>query len=173
MNEFLQELAKETLNVYAIAFVIFWLLVVIFLRKPAFQWLDNQIGQITAELDTARQLRAEAESSLSDVKNKQIQAEKDAKEIIEMAKNQAEAMRKQAASELAATLERQQQLAADRIRLAEMKAVDAIRSKAVSLGMEMARQILFEKISGDNAMRLIEGSIEDAAAFSDSKAKAG
>jgi F-type H+-transporting ATPase subunit b len=165
MNEFLQELAHEHSNIYAIAFIIFWALVLIFGRKPLFQWLDGEIAKITAELTTARDLRAEAEAALADMKEKQLLAEKDARMIVEMAKKQVADMRKQAEEDLASTLERQKQMSAERIRMAEERAVSAIRAEAVKLGMELARKTLVEDLSAQEASVLVERAIADVPAF--------
>ncbi len=165
MSEFLHEFASEHGNIYTAAFIIFWTLVLIYGRKPGLRWLDSEIGKITSELNTARELRAEAEAALAEVKVKQAQAEKEAREIVDMARNQATAMRKQADAELAATLERQQQLAADRIKIAEIKAVDAIRSEAVKLGMELARRVLTDDLTQNEASTLIERGITDISAL--------
>ncbi|MDD3371890.1 MAG: hypothetical protein PHE27_08725 [Alphaproteobacteria bacterium] len=162
MMEFIEEIAHEPEKVYAISFCIFWALIIIYLRKPVFRWLDGEIAKITVELNTARELRAEAEAALADVKVKQIMAEKEAREIVDMARKQAASMRQQADDELAATLARQKQLASERIRMAEAKAIDAVRSEAVKIGMELARKTLTQDLSDDEAKVLVERSIADA-----------
>lgn len=167
----MKEWLQDPMNAYAVAFVAFWLMVYVFGRKPGLQWLDGEIAKIGAELKTARELRAEAEGALSECKAKQAQAESEARMILEMAKEQVEAMRKQADAELAATLSRQQNLATERIRLAEEKAVNAVRDEAIRMGMDMARKTLTENLAEADATRLLERAIEDIPAFGKAKSK--
>ncbi len=157
----MKEWLHEPLNVYAVSFVLFWVLVYVVIRKPALQWLDGEIAKIGAELTTARSLRAEAEAALTECKTKQAQAEKEAAMILEMAKSQAEEMRKRAEADMAATIARQQSMSAERIRMAEEKAISAVRNEAVRLGMEIARKKLSESLSGNNADKLIDSAIDD------------
>jgi len=137
----------------------------IFVRKPALLWLDNQIAAISAELARAHELRAEAEAALVDCKVKQAQAEEEAKMILKMAKEQAEAMRKKADDDLATLVVRQKQLATERIRLAQEKAVEMVRFEAVRIGMEMARKTLSEELSDADRSRLFDHALEDVPAI--------
>ena len=161
MNEALQ----DPMNIYAIAFVIFVALAYFLGRKPALQWIDGEIGKISAELDTARQLRAEAEAALADCKAKQTAAENEVQMILHMAKQETESLRKQAEVDLAVTLERQQQLATERIRIAQSEAVASVRDAAIALGMELARKTLTENLSQGDAAKLVEQAIADAPAL--------
>jgi F-type H+-transporting ATPase subunit b len=165
----MNELLQDPMNVYAVAFVIFVVLAYRLLRKPSAQWLDSEIAKITAELNTAHELRAEAEAALADCKAKQSQAEREAQVIVSMAKQQAEAMRKQADADLASMLTHQQQLATERIRLAEDKAVKAVREAAITMGMDLARTTLAEKLSNADATKLIEEAINDIPALKKAK----
>jgi F-type H+-transporting ATPase subunit b len=161
MKEFIQ----NPVNIYTIAFIIFAALAYIFLRKPLVQWIDGEIAKITAELNMAHDLRAEAEAALEECKSKQAQAERDAQVIVSMARQQAEAMRKRADAELETTLARQQQLATERIHYAQERAVSAVRDAAITMGMELARKTLTQDLSEADAAKLIEQAINDIPAF--------
>ncbi len=165
MIEWIEEFFQETANIYAVAFVAFWVLIYAVVRKPFLQWLDGEIGKISAELNTAHSLRAEAEAMLEDCKAKQAQAERDAQRIVQMAKQQAETMRQRADAELEASLKHQQHMAAERIQLAQNAAVNAVREAAISMGMEMARRMLTEKLSEADAARLVEEAIDEVPAL--------
>ncbi|MFA5040520.1 MAG: hypothetical protein WC464_02670 [Bdellovibrionales bacterium] len=171
MIELLEEFIHETANIYAIAFVIFWVLIYLYVRKPIFQWLDGEIEKISAELNTAHDLRAEAEAVLEDCKTKQAQAERDAQMIVKMAKQQAETMRQHADAELEASLKHQQQMAAERIQLAQNNAVNAVREAAVTMGVELARKMLTEKLSESDAAKLVEEAIDEIPALKKAKGK--
>lgn len=161
----MNELMQDPMFFYAIALVLFLALAYRFGRKPTLQWIDGEIAKISSELDAARQLRAEAEAALADCKAKQTRAESEAQLILQMAKKEAAEMRRLADVELASTLEHQQQLATDRIRMAQEEAIAAVRSAAISLGMDMARKTLTEKLSDSDATRLVEHAIADIPAI--------
>jgi len=138
----MNNLIQDPMFLYAIAFFIFLALAFRFGRKPALAWIDGEIAKIRVELDAARQLRAEAEAALADCKAKQIRAEADAKAIIETAQQQVLAMRQQAETDLTAFLTRHENLAAERIRVAEAQAVADVRAAAIDLAMSLARKTL-------------------------------
>ncbi len=157
---------------YAIAFVIFLALAFKFGRKPLVGWLDAEIEKIRAELDHARRLRAEAEATLADCRAKQAAAQADADAIVAHAKKQVEQMRKQAELDLAASLRRNEQLAAERIHLAEVEAVAEVRAAAVDMAMALARKALAEDMAPEDAAKLADQAIADIAKIKAVKGKA-
>lgn len=165
MMEHVEELLREPVFFYAVAFVIFWAIIYRFARKPALKWIDAEIEKISAELTTAHELRAEAEAALAESKAKQATAEKEATVIVEMAKKEAEAMRKHAEANLQAMLERQHHLATERIRIAQDNAVTAVRNAAIDMAMDMARKNLSGNLSEADAARLVEEAIADVPAL--------
>jgi len=168
----MKDLMQNPMFFYAIAFIIFIALAYRFGRKPATDWLDAEIAQIRAELDSARQLRAEAEAALADGKEKQARAEADAQSILANAKHQVEAMRKQAEIDLAAAMSRHQQLAAERIRLAESDAIADVRVAAVQAAMSIARKTLSENLSEADAAKLVDQALAEIPALKAAKPKA-
>ncbi|MDD3029759.1 MAG: hypothetical protein PHS57_05725, partial [Alphaproteobacteria bacterium] len=84
---------SNPVNTYAVAFALFVALSYFFIRKPLLRWIDSEIAKISTELNTARELREEAEAALAECKVKQEQAERESKMILKMAQEQAEAMR--------------------------------------------------------------------------------
>jgi F-type H+-transporting ATPase subunit b len=163
---------KDPMVFYAIAFFIFLALAVRFGRKPALGWIDGEIAKIRVELDQARQLRAEAEATLVECQAKQARAEADAQEILTSARNQAEQLRRKAEADLAAYLKRQEQLASERIRLAETEAVATVRAAAIDEAMAIARKTLAENMPEADSARLISQAVADIPALKDAKAKA-
>lgn len=170
LHELIQELLHEAVFYYAVAFVIFWALIYRFASKPALKWIDGEIEKISAELATAHELRAEAEAALAESKGKQAKAEKEAKVIIEMAKKEAEAMRKHAETNLETILNRQQQLATERIRIAQDNAIAVVRAAAIDMAMDIARKNLSDHLSDDDAARLVEEAIAEIPALKTKKA---
>ena len=167
----MSNLMQDPMFFYGVAFVIFIALAYMFGRKPALGWIDGEIAKIRAELDQSRALRAEAEAALADCKKKQAQAEADARQIVATAREQVEAMRKQAEIDLAASMARQEQLAAERIHMAEAEAVADVRAAGVELAMQMARKALSENMSDADATKLIDQAIADLPALNKPNAK--
>jgi F-type H+-transporting ATPase subunit b len=168
----MKSLIQDPMAVYAIALIIFLALAFVYGRKPALGWIDGEIAKIRAELDRASQLRAEAEAALADCKARQAKAEIDARTIVTLAQQQVEAMQKQAETDLAASLKRQEQLAAERIRMAEAEAVAEVRAAAVALAMTLARKNLMENMPDAVSGNLIDKAIAEIPALDRGKAKA-
>ena len=164
------EMMHHPVFFYAIAFFLFLAVAYRLGRKPIVQWLDSEIAKIGAELEAARQLRAEAETALQECKAKQADAEAEAVRIVEMAKKQAVALRKKAEDELEELLTRQRKMAEDRIEIAKIEAIETIREATVSIGMEMARKTLGDTLQADEASRLIDQAIADVPALKTAKA---
>jgi len=163
---------QNPMYIYAVAFVIFLALAFKFGRKPALDWIDGEIAKIRSELDSARALRAEAEAALAECKAKQARAEADAKSIVANAQQQVEAMRKKAESDLATSLARHSQLAAERIRMAEADAIADVRAAAINAAMDIARKKLTDNLSDADAARLVDQAIADIPAMKAAKPKA-
>jgi F-type H+-transporting ATPase subunit b len=154
-------LIQDPMISYAVAFIIFMALAFVYGRKPALAWIDGEIAKIRHELDHANQLRTEAEAALAACKEKQAQAEVDAKAIVTMAQLQVDTMRAQAEKDLASSLERQQQLASERIRMAESEAIADVRAAAIDLAMSLARKTLASGLTDSDAARLIDQAIAE------------
>lgn len=168
MNEQLQ----NPMFFYAIAFGIFLALVYVYGRKPMLNWIDGEIAKIRVELDQARELHAEAESTLADCKAKQARAEAEAEAILSRAHQQAAEMRKKTEADIAAFITRHEQLASERIRMVEAEAVADVRAAAIDLAMAMARKTLTENLPEAEAAKLISHAISDIPALKATKAKA-
>lgn len=168
----MNDLMQDPMVIYAITFFIFLALAYRYGRKPALGWIDGEIAKIRIELDQARELRVEAEATLADCKAKQAQAEADAKAILNTAKEHAETLRKRAETDLAAFLTRQEKLASERIRLAEVEAVADVRAAAIDLAMSLARKTLTDNMSDNDAAKLVAQAIGDIPSLKGTKAKA-
>jgi len=146
---------------YAIAFLLFWVCLGVFGRKPLLAWMDGEISKISAELESARKLRAEAEAALDECKAKQAKAEREAKHIVDMARREVEDLRARSDADLVAYVEHQQRMASERIRRAESEAVDLVRNTAIDLGMSMARKMLSEGVAEADMNSLVDSAISD------------
>lgn len=123
--------------------------------------LDERGAKIRRDLDEARRLRSEAEALLAEYKKKQADAAREAGEILQHARDEAELFRKEAAVNLTASLGRRERMALDKIAQAEIQAVAEVKSQAVDLAVAAARRILEQQMAGPRAGSLIDQSIAE------------
>jgi F-type H+-transporting ATPase subunit b len=168
MSDFMQ----DPMFFYSIALVIFLGIAYRYARKPLLGWLDGEILKIKAELDQARKLRAEAEATLAEYKIKQTVAMSEAEAIVRHAKEEALRLRARAESDLKAALERHEQQAMERIRLAEAEAMAAVRTAAIDTAMTMARSALSSQLDEATSARLTDQAITEIAKAKTAKEKA-
>jgi F-type H+-transporting ATPase subunit b len=142
-----------------IAFVIF----VVATARPIWRALatalDARAARIKAEIDEAAKLREEAKSLLASYQRKQREAAREAAEIVARAKAEAESMRRKAADDLAATLQRREQMAMDRISQAEVQALQQVRNAAVDVAAAATRKLLAERLDPERAAKLIDQAL--------------
>ena len=99
------EFFREPESWVAVSFVLFVGLLV-YLKVPAMlaSMLDERSAKIARELAEARKLREEAQSLLTSYQKKRTEAEKDAADIIDLARKEAESYTAEARRKLAETL---------------------------------------------------------------------
>lgn len=123
--------------------------------------LDDRAEAIRSELEEARRLRDEAQELLADYQKKAMEAETEAKVIIEEAKREAEAIGAEARRALQENLERRTRLAEEKIARAEAQAVAEVRAAAVDKALAAAETVLKGRVSGDLAGSLVDQGIRD------------
>jgi len=144
----------------AIAFVLFAALLV-YLKVPAMlaRMLDERSVKIAGELAEARKLREEAQALLASYQKKRAEAEKDAADIVDLAKKEAEAYAAEARRKLAETLERRTKQAEQKISQAEATAIKEVRTVATDIAIAAASQLAGEAVKGAKGDGLIAESI--------------
>jgi F-type H+-transporting ATPase subunit b len=145
----------------AVAFLIFVALVSRPIIKAVNKILDERSAKIRQDLEEARRLRSEAEALLAEYKKKQQDAAREAGDILQHAREEAELFRKEAATNLTAALARRERMALDKITQAEAQAVAEVRSQAVDLAVAAAQRILEQQMAGPKAASLIDQSIAE------------
>ncbi|HEX5006776.1 MAG TPA: ATPase [Hyphomonadaceae bacterium] len=146
----------------ALGLVIF-LVVVFIMVKPhtaIAKSLDDRSAKISSELDNAAALRKEAEAKLADAERRQAEAEASAKEIVEIARREAEQLAKDASTALNERIKLREKLAEERIARAEAEAVRDVRLAAVDTASKAAAQILTETLVGKAADDHFAASLE-------------
>jgi len=146
----------------ALAFFVF-VGIILYLKVPGLivAALDKRADDIRRELDEARRLREEAQAILADYERKQRDAEKEAAEIIALAKLEAEALAVETRERLQAQLERRTKLAEDKIARAEEQATNEVRALAVDVAIRVAEKMIEKKMTPAAAGKLIEKNITD------------
>ena len=144
----------------AVAFVLFVALL-IYLKAPAkiAAMLDERSQRIAKELAEAKKLREEAQALLDEYRKKRAQAEKDAQDIVALARKEAEAYAHETRTKLAETLERRTRQAEQKISQAEQQAVKDVRMVATDVAIAAASELLGTATEGAKGVKLIEESI--------------
>lgn len=145
-----------------VALVIF-LGIIVYLKVPGTigKSLDDRADKIRDELDQARKLREEAQQLLAEYQRKRKEAEKEAEEIVESAKHEAELIVSEAKQKTEDYVARRTALAELKIGQAEREAVNEVRSNAVDIAVAAARKLLADKVDASVADQLFKASVAD------------
>jgi F-type H+-transporting ATPase subunit b len=148
-----------------VSFVLFVALLVYYkIPNKVAKALDDRAGRIHAELEEARRLREEAQTILADYQRKQRDAEKEAEDIIAMARREARFYAEESRKALNESLQRRVKLAEEKIARAEEQAVQDIRSRSVDAAVAAAEVLIARELKGKSAEDLVDKSIRDVAA---------
>lgn len=144
----------------AIAFIVFIIAVFKPLSKAATGALDDKIVLIRNEIEEAQRLREEAQATLASYQLKQRDAAQEVQAIMEQAKAEAAAHRKNTEATLESMLKRQEQSATEKIQQAEAAAVQEVRNRAVTVALAATANLLEENLAGDSGAMLIDEAIK-------------
>lgn len=128
-------------------------------HKKAGAALDARATQISKDLEDARKLREEAEALLAEYKQKRLDAEKEAQDIVARAKADAAAYGEESRRKLTESLERRTAQAERKIAQAEAAALKDVRSAATDLAIAQAAETLAGSTKGKGGESLIAESI--------------
>jgi F-type H+-transporting ATPase subunit b len=145
----------------AIAFLIFCvILVYVKVHTYLFDSLDQRRDRIKAELDSARQLKEEAEKVLAEYRRKQTEAEREAQAIIAGAEAEAERLAVEAKAKMDDFVSRRTKVAETKIAQAEAQALADVRAAAAEAAVAAAEKILARTAKGAVADALLNEGIE-------------
>ena len=122
--------------------------------------LDARTERIAKELAEARKLREEAQSLLAQYERRREEAEKEAEDIITLARTEAESYAVETRRKLAESLARRSRMAEDKIAQARESAIKEVRTAAADAAVEAATLIIAGQTSGKKADKLIDESID-------------
>jgi F-type H+-transporting ATPase subunit b len=146
---------------FAVAFVIFVLLVAKLAGKSILASLDERGKRIAAELEAAQKLREDAQAALAQFQRKQRDALKEAESIIASAREEAQRIRTHAAADLEVALKRREQQALDKITQAENQAVQQVRELAVDIAVAVTEKLLTENLDASRDGVLVSQAIAE------------
>ena len=107
--------------------------------------LDARADTIRNDLDEARRLREEAQTLLADYQKRREEAEVEAREIVEAARREADALALDAERKTNEDVARRTALAEQRIARAESEAIREVKSTAATIAVTAAGRILAEE----------------------------
>src|SRR6202051_2466968 len=136
----------------AIAFVILMGVFAYFgVHRIVLKTLDHRSDRIKAELDDARRLKEEAAKVLAEYRARHASAEREAQDIIESAKTEAERIASEARAKMEDFVARRTKTAESKIALAEAQAVADVRAAAADAAITAASTILVQSGQGSAA----------------------
>ncbi len=144
------------------AFIVFiGLLAYYKVHRTILEALDLRAAKIKEEIDAAQRLRDEAQALLASYERKQRDALKEAAEMLEQARAQAGRDQEASRRKLDETIARREQLALDKIALAEAQAEKDVRNAAVEAAVAAAREVIAKNLAGDRAAVLVHAATRD------------
>ena len=144
-----------------VAFIIFIIFALVF-KAPSMiaKLLDGEIDKIKSELDNARKLKEEANSLLADYERKVQSADKEAKAIIDQAKEIAKNHEEESKLKAEEFIKRAEQQAIEKISRAEKMAISKVNDEIVNNSVNIAEKIILENINDQSADKLVKQSID-------------
>lgn len=148
---------------WAFVALILFLALLAYLKVPAKlgEMLDQRAERIGHELEEARALREEAQQVLAEYQRKRHEAEQEAKDLVQAAKREANAIVADAKEKTEEYVARRTMLAEQKIAQAERDAINEVRARAVDVAVAAASRLLAEKVDAETDARLFKSSLEE------------
>jgi F-type H+-transporting ATPase subunit b len=156
---------REIFHDPELAVAIAFLIAIVLVSKKVWQTLsgllDERAAKIKAELDEAQKLKDDAQKTLGQFQRKQRDALQEAEAIVAHAREDAARVVERAKRDLEAAIERRQRLAAEKIALAEAKAIAEVRNTAVEIAIGAARRVISERLGDAQGQALVDHAIAE------------
>ncbi len=123
--------------------------------------LDERAARIKAQLEEARNLKEEAQALLAQFQRKHRDAQKEAEDMLALAREEAELMAIEAEKNLETSFERQMKATEDKIAQAESDAVKEVRVAAAEAAVGAASAILGTQLKAGKHTKLVDNAIKD------------
>lgn len=145
----------------AISFVIFAAILWSKGKGALINLLDKRIDGIRKEIETAEQLRIEAQELLAQYQRKHRDAVKEAQLIIDNAQKHAAEISRKAEKELDEVMERREGQLRMRLERIKQNAIHEIQQYAADLAITATKEIITSKLDKNVNERLVSESIKD------------
>ncbi|MAF68005.1 MAG: hypothetical protein CMH25_01505 [Micavibrio sp.] len=152
---------QDTNNWVLISFIIFAVVSYKLGRRSVLNALDSRIEKIKNDIDTAENLRIEAQELLAQFQRKQREADQEAKRIIETAKEHAKGIQKKASSQMKESASRREKWLDQRLKRMEADAVEHMKSKASELAIAATTQILMQRLDEKSHDALVKKTVKE------------
>jgi F-type H+-transporting ATPase subunit b len=146
-----------------ISFLIFASLVYKFGKDALLGVIDARISHIKKEIQSAENLRIEAQELLAQYQRRHRDSIKEAEKIIATAEKHAEEIRKNEERNLKESIARREKQMVDHIAQMEIAAINQIRQQAANLAITATAQIIAERMDNKTGEKLIDQSISSTA----------
>ncbi len=121
--------------------------------------LDKQIATIKEQLDSAKNLRSEAEALKAEYAAKAKAADKDIAKMRDAASKEADDIVAQAKKDATALIARRTKMAEDKIAAAERAAIAEVRGKTASISAAAAEKLILSKHGAASDAALVDEAI--------------
>lgn len=148
-----------------IGFLIF-IGILIYFKVPAMlgKMLDDRAEGIRADLEEARKLREEAQALLASYERKQKEVSEQAERIVAKARDEATAAAEAAKADIAKSVQRRLAAAEEQIASAEAAAKAEIQTRAVTVAVAAAREVVAKALTDADRDAMIDESISEVEA---------
>ena len=123
--------------------------------------LDKSIAAIKHQLEEAKALRAEAEALHKQYANKIADAEREAAEMLDHARDEAEAIVAKAVVDTTALIARREKMASDKISAAELAAIQELRATAATVATTAASALIKARHGAGADKALVDSAIAE------------
>lgn len=148
---------------WALVALTIFLIIMCILKVPSIvaSKLDERSQNIANELEDARNYKEEALRLLKSCREQKLQAEEQAKQLLEKAQREARQISNDIITANEEYIARQKEIAEEKIKLAETEAIKEIKARAAELAVSASKDILYKYLTTDNHNKIIEKSIND------------
>ena len=147
--------------VQLIAFIIMILIVIKFAYKPVSKFLEERRKIVNDNLTEAEEKNREADKNLEEAKVKKQETQKEAIQIIQDAKKQAEIERGAILEETNQALARSRAKAMEDLEIAKAKAMKEMHDEVVDIAMEATKSILSREVNNQDDKALLNNFVND------------
>lgn len=151
---------------FAFVGLLLFFALIVYLKVPGMmaKALDERAEKISNELAEAKRLREEAQHLLAEYQRKRKDAEAEAASIVAAAEREAEMLTAEAKQKTEEYVTRRNALSEQKIKQAEVDAINAVRSAAVDLAIAAAERVLASKTDAATGKALFDNAIGEVKA---------